>query len=485
MPDGDGTVTGGPLRSPMIDLKALREDPERFRRGARDKGIEVDFDRLLELDRRLRVLETRRQELRAEQNRLSKEMGPQIGRLSGQLKKAEGEARAQIEAQIAELKAGPQRLKEQIDALSAEIAEIEPAFRALLLQVPMPPDPDVPVGASSDDNVEIRRWSPEGYDLGRSFEENRGFVARTHLELVRDLGLADFARGVKLGGTRHYVLTGLGARLHNAVLRYALDFMVERHGFTPMTVPVLVREEMMIGTGFFPGGRDQAYHIEETRRGAGEDLYLTGTGEVSLMGLHAGEILDASDLPLRYCTLSTCFRREAGAGGRDTAGLYRIHQFDKVEQVVICEADEQTSRRWHQRMIGFVEEFLQSLGLAYRLLQCCTGDLGAKNADMVDIECWMPGRGEEGPDGRPVGAFGETHSASRLYDFQCRRLNMRYREGGEQGTGATTFCHSLNNTVCASPRILIPLLEMHQQADGSVAVPEVLRPYMGGIERIG
>ncbi len=469
----------------MIDLKALREDPDRFRQGARTKGIAVDIDRLLELDRMLRELETRRQELRAEQNRLSKEIGPQIGRLSGQLKKAAGDERTRIEAQIDELKARPQHLKEEIDALSARIDDLEPHFRELLLQVPMPPDPDVPVGASSEDNIEIRRWSPPGYDLDRSFEENRGFVPRTHLELVRRLGLADFTRGVKLGGTRHYVLTGMGARLHNAVLRYALDFMIERHGFTPLTVPVLVREEMMIGTGFFPGGRDQAYHIEETRRGAGEDLYLTGTGEVSLMGLHAGEILDKADLPLRYCTLSTCFRREAGAGGRDTAGLYRIHQFDKVEQVVICEANEQTSRQWHQKMIGFVEEFLQSLGLPYRLLQCCTGDLGAKNADMVDIECWMPGRGEEGPDGRPTGAFGETHSASRLYDFQCRRLHMRYREGGEQGTGATTFCHSLNNTVCASPRILIPLLEMYQNEDGSVTIPEVLRPFMGGIERIG
>src|SRR5690606_29216830 len=194
---------------------------------------------------------------------------------------------------------------------------------------------------------------------------------------------------------------------------------------------------------------------------------------------------DAERLPLKLATVSTCFRREAGAAGRDTAGLYRIHQFDKVEQVVICRADEAESRAWHTRMIGIVEELLQALELPYRLLQCCTGDLGPKNADMVDIECWMPGRGEPGKDGVPTGAYGETHSASRLYDFQCRRLNLRYRDAAAGGRGATLFCHSLNNTVLASPRILIPLLENHQNADGSVTIPRALRPHMGGAERIG
>lgn len=237
----------------------------------------------------------------------------------------------------------------------------------------------------------------------------------------------------------------------------------------------------MTGTGFFPAGRDTAYHIEESRRGAGQDLFLTGTGEVGLMGFRSGEILDAAELPLQYATVSTCFRREAGAAGKDTAGLYRIHQFDKCEQVVICRADEAESRRWHARMIGIVEELLQSLELPYRLLQCCTADLGVKNADMIDIECWMPSRGEEDADGVPTGAWGETHSASRLYDFQCRRLNLRYRDED----GSTVFCHSLNNTVAASPRILIPIIEMHQRADGSIAIPEPLRPYLGGREAIG
>jgi seryl-tRNA synthetase len=338
------------------------------------------------------------------------------------------------------------------------------------------------VGTGSEGNVEVRRWVappsallPGGFDPSKTFAENKGFAPKGHMEILRDLGLCDFERGVKIAGARSYILTGMGMRLHQAVLQHAFSTMIDAHGFTPMSVPSLVREETMIGTAFFPAGRDQAYHIEESKRGGGYDQFLAGTGEVGLMGVHMGEILDEARLPLRYVTVSPCYRREAGAAGKDTAGLYRIHQFDKVEQVVICKADEQESRRWHKQMIGYVEALLQSLELPYRLLQCCTGDLGVKNADMVDIECWMPGR--EG--------FGETHSASRLYDYQCRRLNMRYRPGGDKGQGDTTFCHSLNNTVLASPRILIPLLEIHQNADGTVNVPTPLRAFMGGASRIG
>ena len=237
----------------------------------------------------------------------------------------------------------------------------------------------------------------------------------------------------------------------------------------------------MEGTGFFPAGRDQAYHVDEIGRGAGHDLFLAGTGEVGLMGLHADEILELDQLPMTYATLSTCFRREAGAAGKEGAGLYRVHQFDKVEQVVICRADEEESRTWHRKMIDIVQDLLQRLELPYRLLQCCTADLGPKNADMLDLECWMPGRGEDDAEGIPVGAWGETHSASRLYDYQCRRLNMRYRDEG----GATVFCHSLNNTVIASPRILVPLFEMYQEADGRIRVPDVLRSLLGGQEWIG
>lgn len=470
----------------MIDLKALREHPEVFREGARKKGFQIDIDHVLALDARRRTLQAEIERLRAEQRKLERDLGPRIGRLSVLLRQARDEGeRAELQRQLDDLRVRPAGLKAQIARLEADLHQLEPHLRELLLAIPLPPDPEVPEGTGPEHNVEIRRWHPPSLDPARPFETQRGFPLRTHLEIVRDLKLADFERGVKVSGTRSYVLTGDGMLLHQAVLRYAFEYMVQRQGFTPVSAPVLVREEIMVGTGFFPAGREQAYQIEESKRGGGHDLYLAGTGEVGLMGLHADEILDEAALPLRYVTVSSCFRREAGAAGRETAGLFRVHQFEKVEQVVICRNDQAESRAWHARMIAIVEEILQSLELPYRLVQCCTGDLGPKNADMIDIECWMPGRGPAGADGRPVGAFGETHSASRLYDYQCRRLNMRYRPGGQAGRGDTTFCHSLNNTVIASPRILIPLLEVHQQRDGSVAIPPPLRPYMGGRDRIG
>jgi seryl-tRNA synthetase len=469
----------------MIDLKALRDHPARFIDGARKKGVSVDIDRLLALDASRRELMMKQESLRAEQKKLSKESGPKLGQLMGRLKAASGPEKATLEAEVESIKAAPTRLKDEIQSLDAQIASIEPELHEILLRVPLPPDPDVPVGAGSEGNVERRRWAPAGWDFSKTFEQNKGFKPRTHLELCAMHGLVDFPRGVKIAGSRSYILTGDGMRLHQAILRYAVDFMTNENGFTPMSVPVLVREEAMTGTGFFPAGREQAYQVNEADRGGGQDMFLTGTGEVGLMGVHQDEILDEATLPRKYITVSTCFRREAGAAGKDTAGLYRIHQFDKVEQVIIDVADEQKSRDHHTAMMGYVETLLQRLGLPYRLLQCCTGDLGVKNADMVDIECWMPGRGELGKDGVPAGDFGETHSASRLYDYQCRRLNMRYRPGGDTGQGATAFCYSLNNTVAASPRILIPLLEMHQNADGSVSIPEPLRPYMNGQSKIG
>ncbi|MCH7961561.1 MAG: serine--tRNA ligase, partial [Planctomycetes bacterium] len=488
----------------MIDLRRLRDNPQRFKDGCASKGVSVDIDRLLALDEQRRTLRHEQQEARAGQNALAKEVGPRIGTLTGRLKKAHGQERAGFEAEIAQLKSAPAALKDRIRELDQRLGSIEPEFNALLLAVPLPPDPDVPVGKTSDDNVELSRWNPDWFDTAKSFRENKGFDPRSHMELARNLGLVDLERGVRLAGSRSYLLVGDGARLHQAILRYAMDFVAER-GFTQITVPVLVREEAMVGTGFFPAGREQAYMIDEsvrvdadvvetsddssesypTKSDSSEScptLFLTGTGEVSLMGMYAGEILDEADLPLKLCTVSTCFRREAGAGGKDTAGLYRIHQFDKVEQVVICRADEGESRRWHREMIGIVEQFVRSLELPHRLLQCCTGDLGVKNADMIDLESWMPSRGPAGEDGLPRGAYGETHSASRLYDFQCRRLDLRCRPGGEQGRGETTFCHSLNNTVAASPRLMIPILEMYQNKDGSITVPGVLRPYMSGCE---
>jgi seryl-tRNA synthetase len=482
----------------MIDLKQLRENPAKFKDGCAKKRIAVDIDLLIALDEKRRHTLTLLESLRSEQNRLAKETGPKIGQLSGALKKASGAEAASLQSEIDGLKARPAALKAQTAQLEAALAELDPQVHSLLLQVPQPPDADVPVGSGSEDNKEVKTWNPSWFDPKESFEANKGFKPRTHIELLHHLKLADFERGVKMAGARSYILTGDGMRLHQAVLRYAFDYMTEKQGFTGMSVPVLVREEAMVGTGFFPAGREQAYHINESLRQStddtgvegklkdgqhakGYDLFLTGTGEVGLMGIHQGEILDESVLPLKYVTVSTCFRREAGAAGKDTAGLYRIHQFDKVEQVVICKNDEASSREWHRTMIGYVEDILRSLEIPYRLLQCCTGDLGPKNVDMVDIESWMPGRGEV-VGGVPTGAYGETHSASRLYDFQCRRLNMRYRKGSE---GETTFCHSLNNTVLASPRFLIPLLELNQNADGSVNIPAALRPYMGGRAVVG
>lgn len=465
----------------MIDLKQLRAEPQRFVQGARDKGVDVDIRRLLEIDEQLRQLKTDVENRRAEQNKISKEIGPQLGKIKGQLKSAQGPERDKLESQARELEKKPAQLKSEIQELEARFSALQPEFESILLQVPQPPDPDVPKGTSAADNVEIQKWNPAWFDTSKSFEQNKGFAPKTHLQLVRDLKLVDFERGVKMSGTRHYVLTNDGMRLHQAVLRFAMDFITTRHGFTPLGIPVIVREECMMGTGFFPAGREQAYRIDEQSRGETHDLFLTGTGEVGLMAFHQDEILDGTTLPLKYATVSTCFRREAGAAGKDTAGLYRIHQFDKVEQVVICKADEAESRAWHKKMIGIVEELLQALELPYRLLQCCTADLGVKNADMVDIETWMPGRGEEDSKGVPRGAYGETHSASRLYDFQCRRLNLRYKDD----KGTNVFCHSLNNTVLASPRVLIPILELYQNKDGSITVPAALIPYMNGRGTIG
>ena len=460
----------------MIDLKDLRENPDKYRKGAADKLSPVDIDALLSLDEQVRDAQTQLQNKTARQNDLSKQIGPMMGKL----KKASEEEQKQILSDVEDLKKQAEGLKDGIADLANTARELEAKRLELWLNVPQPADHDglfgpIPRGKSADDNIQLRTWEPGHFDPAKSFEENKGFKPKSHTELGESLGLFDFERGVKMAGSRSYVLTGDGMRLHNAVLQYAFNFMVQTHGFKAMSVPVLVKEECMVGTGFFPGGREQAYHIEETKRGGGYDQFLTGTGEVGLMGLHQDEILDEESLPRCYTTVSTCFRREAGAAGKYTAGLYRIHQFDKVEQVVICKADEQESRNWHKKMIGFVEQLLQNLGLPYRLLQCCTGDLGQKNADMIDVECWMPSRN----------AYGETHSASRLYDYQTRRLNLRYKATQGDGKKQTTFCHSLNNTVAASPRILIPILELYQNEDGSITVPEVLRPFMGGQDVIG
>ena len=430
----------------MIDLKDLRERPDYYRTGAANKNVTVDVDAVLSLDTRHRAAQAEFEKFRAEQNAA----GEKIAKI-----KDLAEKKAAVAA-MAELKTKVKAFEEEAKALEAQLSP-------LLLQIPQPADPDVPVGKDATQNVVARHWGePKQFD----------FKPKSHADLAKALGIVDFDAGVKLAGSRSYMLLGAGAELHNAVLRLAVDMMIRQHGFTQVNVPVLVREEAMIGTGFFPAGREQTYHVTE------DNLFLTGTAEVGLTALHIGQTLSEEQLPLRYTAVSTCFRREAGTYGKDTAGLYRVHQFDKVEQVVICKNDEQESRRWHETMLGYSEQLLQMLELPYRVITCCTGDLGVKNAAMYDVETWMPSR-FDGKD-RATG-YGETHSASRLYEFQARRLNLRYKTTD----GKTKFVHTLNNTVVASPRILIPILENYQNADGTVTVPKALRPYMGGRETIG
>ena len=274
--------------------------------------------------------------------------------------------------------------------------------------------------------------------------------------------LIDIPRGVKIGGTRSYVLKGAGLLLHRAVQQLALDLLL-KHGFTPMEVPLMVREDALVNTGFFPTGRDQVYELE------GENKWLVGTSEVPLVSYYADEIVDVQE-PVKLAAVSTCFRSEVGSGGRDVRGLYRVHQFAKVEQVILCAPDAEESERMLQEITGHAEELLQLLELPYRVVAVCTGDMSQKTYKQYDIETWMPSRG----------AYGETHSSSNLHDFQARRSNIRCLDA----EGKLVYCHTLNNTAVASPRILIPLLENHQQEDGSIRIPAALRPYMGGAESL-
>jgi len=420
----------------MIDIKSIRGEPQRFVEAARAKGFSVDISALLAVDAAL--LEARRelQELRTAQNAAGRE----IAALKGERKQAAIDRMADLKARAKEL--------------NDRIGELDPQFNDLMMLVPQPPAPDVPAGADETENVEIRReGEPRKFD----------FEMKDHVRLGKALGIIDIERGVKLAGSRNYALRGAAALMHQAVLRLAMDQMLAK-GYEPLTVPVLVNESVMYGTGYFPIGRDEAYLCER------DGMSLVGTAEVPLTAFHGDEVLDEGELPRKYVAQSTCFRREAGAAGKDTYGLYRIHCFDKVEQVVVCRNDEKLSVELHEEILRNAEDVLKALELPYRVVNVCTGDLGLGQVQKFDIETWMPSRE----------SYGETHSASRFHEFQARRLNLRYRDG----EGKVRFCHTLNNTVVASPRILIPLLELNQNADGGVTVPRALRPYMGGLKRI-
>ncbi len=420
-----------------MDLKWVREHPDIVRDAARRKRVNADVDGFLAADALHRETLTRLEALRSELKAGSKQLG-------GMSPEQRAGALAAQQATKAELK----QLEGPEQELRARVAE-------LALWLPMPPAPEVPDGADDGDNLELARvGAPPEF----------GFEPRSHVELGEALGIVDIPRGVRLAGSRNYLLLGEGARLEQAVLQLSLEHM-RRRGFELVSVPTLVSDACMTGTGYFPGGEEQAYRCEK------DALNLVGTSEVALTSIHAGETLAADELPIRRIALSPCYRREAGTYGKDTKGLYRVHQFWKVEQVVIGPADEDWSRQEHQRILGHARDFMDLLELPYRVVNVCTGDLGQGQVQKFDIETWMPSRG----------GYGETHSASRFHDFQARRLNLRYKPGG---AGKPRFCHTLNNTVVASPRVLIALLENYQQADGSVVVPEALRPYMG-VDRIG
>ena len=420
----------------MIDIKLLRAEPAKYVEAARAKRMTVDILALLEIDRKLLDAQREIQDIRTRQNAAGKE----IAGLTGPDKQAAVQKMSALKA----------RAKELADV----VAELEPRLNELMLLVPQPAAPEVPEGKDDTENVVLR---VEGQVPKFDFEP------KDHMQLGEALDIIDVPRGVKLAGSRNYVLKGEGAMLHYAILRLAVDQMVAK-GYTLMNVPVLVNESVMYGTGYFPLGREQAYLAER------DGMSLVGTAEVPVTALHGEEILDEAELPKKYVAMSTCFRREAGAAGKDTYGLYRIHLFDKVEQVVVGPNDRDASIALHQEILANAEDVLKALELPYRVVNVCTGDLGQGQVQKFDIETWMPSRK----------SYGETHSASRFYEFQARRLNLRYRTAD----GKVLYCHTLNNTVIATPRVLIPILELYQNADGSITVPKALRPYMNGMERI-
>jgi seryl-tRNA synthetase len=422
----------------MLDLAFIRANPEQIKEACRLKNNSLDVDHLLDLDRQVLALQRQVEESRAEQNRLSKRM-----REAGKDK----ELRDQL---IAEGK----RLSEQIKAWEPELNRLLEERQQLLYLVPNIPDPDSPIGKDEDDNVPIKYWG----------EQPRfDFEPLDHYALMQKLDLVDIERGVKVAGARSYVLKGDAVRLEMALMNFAMDRLSHK-GFTPLIVPAMAREFCFIGNGQFPKGRDQVYAIE------GEDTFLVGTAEVSITGMYKDEIFKAEDLPVTLVGFCPCFRQEAGTYGKDTRGVFRIHQFNKVEQYVICEASHEESVRWHEQLLKNSEELVQALELPYRVMNVCTGDMGDGKVGMYDLECWLPSEGR----------YRETHSCSYFHDWQARRVNMRYRDE----EGKLRFVHTLNNTAIASPRILLPLLEIHQQADGSVRIPAALRPYMGGQEYI-
>ena len=418
----------------MLDMNFIKSNRADVERAIRDKGVGIDLDALLALDAEVRGAKGEIETLRASRNAIS-----------ARFKDAAPQEKAALGA---EAKAAGARAGELEGALGDKEAEL----RGLLMRMPNIPWADAPVGPNEDSNVVIRT---EG--AVPSFD----FTPLDHVALIEQNDWAELSRIVQVAGSRTYCLKGRLALLETKLMGWALEQIAEA-GFTPITVPAIAREAAFLNQGQFPG------HVEETYALPNDDAYLAGTAEVALTSLHSGEILDAAKLPMLYAGFSPCFRREAGSAGKDVRGLLRVHQFLKVEQWVMCEADEAVSAEWHGKLLAQAERLLTLMEIPYQVIETSTGDMGLGKYRMNDIESWVPS----------LAKYRETHSCSTLHDWQARRANLRYRDA----EGKVRFAHTLNNTALASPRILVPLLENHQTADGRVRLPQAIRHLMGGDE---
>lgn len=423
----------------MLDIKFIREHKDIIKEAARKKRIAFDVEQLIAADDKRKALLTSIEAKKAEQNKMSLFIAnPQ--HLGSSYQKTE---------LIDQMKV----VKEALKAEEVELETVMQEWQTLMLAVPNIPDMSVPEGQSEDDNQEVKTWGEiPKFD----------FEVKDHIQLCEKNNMADFERGTKISGFRGYVLKNGGAQLEFAIWQYTMNFLINK-GYDPMIVPSLVRRETLLGTGYIPQGEDDLYKTQD-----GD--YLAGTGEVATMSYYAGEVLDKAELPKKIIAFSPCFRREAGSHSKDTKGLIRVHEFFKLEQVILCEASHEKSVEFHEELLKNTEELMQSLNLPYRVLLMCTADIGLGHVKKYDIEAWVPSQN----------TYRETHSASYFHDFQTRRLNIRYRDE----EGKMRFVHSLNNTAIATPRILVPLIENNQQADGSIVVPEVLVPYMNGVKII-
>jgi len=421
----------------MLDLKFIRENAEKVKKAVEVKQMSLDIDELLSLDKEVLELKTKSQELQEKRNAHSKK-----------IPKASNEERPAL---IEEGRA----IGKELDAMKPSLSEKETKLRTLLMKVPQIPSPEVPVGKDDKDNIVIKEHGEQ-----TKFD----FKPLDHVEILEKNSWAEFEKIAEVSGSRSYSLRDDMVLLEMALHRFALD-KLKTKGFTLVSTPSLAREHALEGTGHFPSGKDQVYYMGD------DELYLSGTAEVQLNSLHAKDILKEADLPIFYAGYSPCFRREAGSYGRDVRGLIRVHQFQKVEQFVICKNSEEESKKWHQALLETSEEIVKELELPYRIVECCTGDMGTGKYRMFDIECWVPSEGK----------YRETHSCSALHDWQARRTNTRYRDAD----GKVQFCHTLNNTAIATPRVLVPILENHQLEDGTIRLPKALRPYMAGAEVLG